>query len=59
MSRRAYYEDLLSLAREKRALHGVRTEAFGLGHVRKIYKAESIRIDYWPLAYKLKGLYVC
>jgi Zn-dependent peptidase ImmA (M78 family) len=59
MSRRAYYEDLLRLAREKRTLHGVRTEAFGLMQVRKIYKIEGVRIDYWPLPYKLKGLYMC
>lgn len=59
MSRRAYYEDLLNLAHEKRVLHGVRTEAFGLMEVRKIYKTEGIRIDYWSLPYKLKALYMC
>ena len=42
MSRRAYYEDLLRLARDKRTLHGVRTEAFGLMQVRKIYKIEGV-----------------
>jgi Zn-dependent peptidase ImmA (M78 family) len=59
MSRRPYYEDLLNLARQKRALYGVRTEAFGLTQVRKIYKVEGIRVDYWPLPYKLKALYMC
>jgi Zn-dependent peptidase ImmA (M78 family) len=59
MSRREYYEDLLDLAREKRILHSVRTEAFGLMEARKIYKTEGIRIDYWPLPYKLKGVYMC
>ena len=59
MSRRAYYEDLKSLAREKRALHGVATAAFGLREVRKIYKAEGIRLDYWPLPRKIKALYMC
>lgn len=59
MSRRAYYEDLLNLAREKRMLHDVRTDAFGLTQVRKIYKTEGVRIDYWSLPYKLKALYMC
>ncbi len=57
--RRAYYNDLLSLAREKRVLHGVNTASFGLAEVRKIYKAEGIRLDYWPLPYKIKALYMC
>lgn len=58
-NRRAYYNDLLSLAREKRVVHGVNTASFGLAEVRKIYKAEGIRLDYWPLPYKIKALYMC
>jgi hypothetical protein len=56
MSNRAYYEDLLSLAQEKRAYYQVKTGAFGLLQVRKIYKAEGIRIDQFPLPYKIKAL---
>jgi Zn-dependent peptidase ImmA (M78 family) len=59
MNRRAYYEDLKALAREKRVDHGVDTAAFGLTEVRRIYKSEGIRIDYWPLPYKIKGIYMC
>jgi len=59
MSRHAYYEDLKALAREKRELHGVDTAAFGLREVRRIYKEEGIRIDLWPLPYKIKALYMC
>jgi Zn-dependent peptidase ImmA (M78 family) len=59
MSNRAYYEDLLSLAQEKRAHYQVKTGAFGLLQVRKIYKAEGIRIDQFPLPYKIKALYMC
>ena len=58
-SRRAYYDDLLQLARDKRAAYGVQTAAFGLMQVRDIYKAEDIKIDYWPLPYKIKALYMC
>ena len=59
MSRRAYYEGLLQLAREKRLEHGADTTAFGLREVRAIYKQEGIRIDHWPLPYKVKALYMC
>lgn len=59
MDRYEYYQSLKALAREKRALHGVDTYAFGLREVRKIYKAESIRIDQWPLPTKIKALYMC
>jgi Zn-dependent peptidase ImmA (M78 family) len=59
MNRHAYYEGLKALAREKRTEHGVATAAFGLTEVRRIYKAEGLRIDYWPLPYKIKGIYMC
>jgi Zn-dependent peptidase ImmA (M78 family) len=59
MSLDTYYEDLKCLARDKRALYRVDTAAFGLREVRKIYQAEGIRIDYWPLSYKIKALYMC
>jgi Zn-dependent peptidase ImmA (M78 family) len=59
MSRHAYYEELKLLAREKRAEHGVNTATLGLREIRRIYKAESIRIDYYPLPYKIKALYMC
>lgn len=59
MSRHAYYEDLKALAREKRAEHDVDTAAFGLREVRRIYKNEDVRVDYWPLPYKIKALYMC
>jgi Zn-dependent peptidase ImmA (M78 family) len=59
MNRDAYFEGLKALAREKRAYHAVRTEAFGLREVRKIYKVEGIRIDPWPLPSKIKAMYMC
>ena len=59
MNRHAHFEELKKLAREKRAQHEVETAAFGLTEVRKIYRAEGIRIDYWRLPYKIKGLYMC
>ena len=59
MSRSAYYDDMRELAREKRGLHRVDTAGFGLREVRGIYKVEGVRIDFWPLPYKIKALYMC
>jgi Zn-dependent peptidase ImmA (M78 family) len=59
MSRHAYYEELKLLARQKRTEHGVDTATLGLREVRSIYKTECIRIDYYPLPYKIKALYMC
>lgn len=59
MNRHAHYQELKALAREKRELHGVATNAFGLREVRQIYKVEGIRIDYYPLPSKIKALYMC
>ncbi len=59
MSNSAYYESLKVLAREKRGHYGVDTALFGLRDVRRIYKAEGIRIDHWPLPWKIKALYMC
>ena len=59
MSRRAYYETMQRLAREKRAEHNVDTASFGLREVRAIYKSEGIRIDKWPLRPKIKAVYMC
>jgi len=59
MSRRAYYEELQQLAREKRVKYGVDTASFGLEEVRTIYKEEGIRLDHWPLPRKIKAMYMC
>ncbi len=59
MSRRLYYEDLVGLAQEMRAKYNVNTASFGLREVRQICKQEGIKIDHWPLPYKIKALYMC
>jgi len=59
MSRHAYYEELKLLARQKRGEYSVDTAAFGLREARGICKAENIRIDYYPLPYKIKAIYMC
>jgi Zn-dependent peptidase ImmA (M78 family) len=59
MNRHDYYEEMKNLARTKRAEYRVDTARFGLQEVRKIYKVENIRIDFWPLPWKIKALYMC
>jgi Zn-dependent peptidase ImmA (M78 family) len=59
VSRTAYYEAMLILAREKRSKHGVDTSRFGLREIRSIYKREGIRLDKYPLPRKIKALYMC
>lgn len=55
-----HYEQLKKLAREKRSLYNVDTTKFGLREVRKIYKAEGIKIDQYPtLPNKIKAIYMC
>lgn len=58
MNRHAYYEEMKALARVKRERYDVDTSAFGLREVRKIYKAENITIDSWPLPRKIKAVYM-
>lgn len=57
--RHIYFEKMKELARQKRELYNVRTVAFGLREVRKIYSAEGIRLDYYQLPNKIKALYMC
>lgn len=57
--RHAYFEAMKALAREKREHYSVETSTFGLREVRKIYAAERIAIDYYPLPSKIKALYMC
>lgn len=59
MSRSAYYQDLKALARKERERYGVDTARFGLREARKIYGELGIRIDHWPLPYKIKAVYMC
>ena len=59
MSRHAYFQEMKRLAREKRDQFNIDTAAFGLREMRAVYKAEAIRIDYWPLPKKIRGLYMC
>lgn len=59
MDNSGQFEHLKQLAREKRKLYNVDTARLGLKEVRSIYKAEGIKIDYYPLGNKIKAVYLC
>lgn len=52
MSRSEYYHDMKDLARKVRAEYGLASCRVQKSDLRRIYKAEGVRIDIWP--YKLK-----
>ncbi len=52
MSRSDYYHDMKDLARKVRAEYGLASCRVQKSDLRRIYKAEGVRIDIWP--YKLK-----
>ncbi len=54
MYRAQYYDELKALARGVRARFGLKTPRVLRSDLRRIYKAENIRIDLWP--YKFRGL---
>jgi Zn-dependent peptidase ImmA (M78 family) len=54
MSRSEYYAELKELARKTRAQFGINSPRVLRSDLRRIYRAEGIRIDLWP--YKLKKL---
>lgn len=59
MSLNPNYEALKRLAQERREHYGVQTETLNLIVVRKIYKAEGIRIDPWKLPPTIRAAYMC
>lgn len=59
MKKTGQFEQFKELAREKRKLHKVDTASLGLKEIRQIYKAEGIDIHYYPIAPKIKAIYMC
>lgn len=48
MSRTQYYQQMKRLAHEVRERYSITTSEVSLTTVRAIYRAEGIRVDYWP-----------
>lgn len=60
MNRWAYYERMRALALAKRAEHKVETASLNLTCMRRIYRAEVIRIDRWETrGRKIRAAYFC
>jgi Zn-dependent peptidase ImmA (M78 family) len=53
------YEQLKSLASQKRSEYGVVTTEFGLQKVRSIYRDEGITLDYRATKPKIRAIYMC
>jgi Zn-dependent peptidase ImmA (M78 family) len=59
MSRSDYYAGMKGLARETRAQYGLTSPRVLRSDLRRIYRAEGIRIDLWPHKLKkLRGAYI-
>lgn len=53
------YEEMKELARIKRAEHKITTQSLDLNVVRRIYTAESVKIDNWSFGPKIRAIYMC
>ena len=53
------YDEVKSLAREKRQLYGVSTAGLNLNVVRRIYREEGIKIDHWKFGRTIRAVYMC
>lgn len=59
MNRAEYYELVKAKARDLRDLHELQTAKVTLTDLRKIYRANGIKIDYWAGSFKsVRGQYV-
>src|SRR5947209_4915639 len=58
--RSAYYQKMRALAREKRQLHGVRTDKLKIRFMQRIYRSEGIKIDRRELrGNRIRASYFC
>jgi Zn-dependent peptidase ImmA (M78 family) len=54
-----YYQAMRQLAHEKRTEHHVETASFNLQAIRRIYRAEGIKMDYWDTSSRIRAAYFC
>lgn len=59
MNRSEYYLQMRQLAREKREKHGIVTSKITIPVVKKIYKAEGVKVDYRDFPAKIRAAYFC
>jgi Zn-dependent peptidase ImmA (M78 family) len=54
----AKYDAVIGLAKAKRIEHSVSTSALNLLTIRRIYKAEGVKIDKWSFGSKIRAVYM-
>jgi uncharacterized protein DUF955 len=54
-----YYQEMRQLAHSKRVEHQVQTASLNLQVIRRIYRAEGIKMDYWDTSNKIRAAYFC
>jgi Zn-dependent peptidase ImmA (M78 family) len=54
----AKYDAVIELAKAKRIEHSVSTSALNLLTIRRIYKAEGVKIDKWKFGSKIRAVYM-
>jgi Zn-dependent peptidase ImmA (M78 family) len=55
----SYYQDMRQLAHSKRIEYEVQTATLNLQVIRRIYRAEGIKMDYWDTSTKIRAAYFC
>lgn len=55
----AKYDAVIELARKKRAEHSIATSTLNLSAIRRVYKAEGVRIDKWSFSSTIRAVYMC
>jgi Zn-dependent peptidase ImmA (M78 family) len=54
----AKYDAVIELAKAKRAEHAISTATLNLSVIRRVYKAEAVKIDKWSFGSKIRAVYM-
>ncbi len=54
----AKYDAVIELAKAKRIEHSISTSGLNLSTIRRLYKAEGVRIDKWSFGSKIRAVYM-
>jgi Zn-dependent peptidase ImmA (M78 family) len=54
----ANYDAVIALAKAKRLEHSVSTSSLNIAAIRRIYKAEGVKIDKWKFGWKIRAVYM-
>lgn len=54
----AKYDAVIELAKAKRAEHSISTASLNLSVIRRVYRAEAVKIDKWSFGPKIRAVYM-